>query len=216
MTFSQQILIGLVSGIVTGVFFGERASAIQWVADGFVKLLQMMVLPYITVSIIASLGSLKPAELRTLGVRAAAVIGGLWLVGADVRVPDPADLPVHSKRVVLQLEPGRAPRAEFDFVALYVPSNPFHALANNVVPAVVLFSIVLGIALVGVERSRAAARRAVRRRAQAICAGDALRHPPHALRPVCDCRQRGRHARSAAVGPPADLSRGLRRSSRCW
>ena len=67
MTFSRQILIGLVSGILTGVFFGERASAIAWVADGFVKLLQMMVLPYITVSIIASLGSLKPAELRTLG-----------------------------------------------------------------------------------------------------------------------------------------------------
>ena len=30
-------------------------------------------------------------------------------------------------------------------------SNPFHALANNIVPAVVLFSIVLGCALVGVD-----------------------------------------------------------------
>ena len=69
MTFSQQILIGLASGILTGLFFGERASAIQWGADGFVKLLQMMVLPYITVSIIASLGSLNPRELRTLGKR---------------------------------------------------------------------------------------------------------------------------------------------------
>ena len=85
MTFSQQILIGLVSGILTGVFFGERASATAWVADGFVKLLQMMVLPYITVSIIASLGSLKPAELRTLGLRMAAVIGGLWLVAISSR-----------------------------------------------------------------------------------------------------------------------------------
>ncbi len=34
---------------------------------------------------------------------------------------------------------------------LYVPANPFHALANNIVPAVVLFSIVLGVALVGVD-----------------------------------------------------------------
>ena len=59
MTFSRQILLGLVSGILTGLFFGEPASATAWVADGFVKLLQMMVLPYITVSIIASLGSLR-------------------------------------------------------------------------------------------------------------------------------------------------------------
>src|SRR6187401_3378315 len=80
MTFSQKILIGLAGGILTGLFFGERAAALEWVADGFVKLLQMMVLPYITVSIITSLGSLRPSELRTLGLRAAAVIGGLWLV----------------------------------------------------------------------------------------------------------------------------------------
>ena len=150
MTFSRQILIGLVSGILTGVFFGERASATAWVADGFVKLLQMMVLPYITVSIIASLGSLKPAELRTLGLRAAAVIGGLWIVALTFAFLVPLTFPsiqsasFFSSSLVERRQP-------FDFVALYVPANPFNALANNIVPAVVLFSIVLGSALVGVE-----------------------------------------------------------------
>jgi len=57
MTFSRQILVGLAGGVFTGLFFGERAAALEWAADGFVKLLQMMVLPYITVSIVASLGS---------------------------------------------------------------------------------------------------------------------------------------------------------------
>ena len=42
-------------------------------------------------------------------------------------------------------------RPPFDFVALYIPANPFNALANNVVPAVVLFSVVVGVALIGVE-----------------------------------------------------------------
>ena len=60
MTFSRQILAGLALGILTGLFFGEQAAVLKWAADGFVKLLQMMVLPYITVSIIASLGSLRP------------------------------------------------------------------------------------------------------------------------------------------------------------
>lgn len=150
MTFSRQILIGLASGILTGLFFGERASAIQWVADGFVKLLQMMVLPYITVSIIASLGSLNPRELRTLGLRAAAVIAGLWLVGLTFAFLIPLTFPPIESASFFSSSL-LAPRSEFDFVNLYVPSNPFHALANNVVPAVVLFSIVLGIALVGVE-----------------------------------------------------------------
>ena len=42
----------------------------------------------------------------------------------------------------------------FDLVALYIPANPFHSLANNIVPAVVLFSAVVGVALIGVERKQ--------------------------------------------------------------
>src|SRR5918993_2491549 len=150
MTFSQQILVGLITGIVTGLFFGERASATAWVADGFVKLLQMMVLPYITVSIIASLGSLNPSELRTLGVRTAAVIGGLWLVAIAFAFLTPLTFPSIESASFFSssLVEGRA---EFDFLSLYLTSNPFHALANNIVPAVVLFSIVLGCALVGAD-----------------------------------------------------------------
>jgi ABC-type amino acid transport substrate-binding protein len=45
-------------------------------------------------------------------------------------------------------------RPPFDFVDLFIPSNPFHSLANNIVPAVVLFSVFLGVALVGVERKQ--------------------------------------------------------------
>jgi Na+/H+-dicarboxylate symporter len=151
VTFSKQIAIGLVAGIFTGLFFGERAAATQWAAEGFVRLLQMMVLPYITVSIVASLGSLPPAELRTLGLRAAAVIGGLWLVALTFAFLIPITFPaIQSASFFSSSLVERRP--PFDFVALYVPSNPFHALANSVVPAVVLFSIILGVALVGVER----------------------------------------------------------------
>ena len=154
MTFSRQILIGLAGGILTGVFLGERAAAMQWAADGFVRLLQMMVLPYITVSIVASLGSLRPEELRTLGVRAAAVIGGLWLVALAFAFVIPLTFPsVQSASFFSSSLVERRP--EFDFIALYVPANPFNSLANNVVPAVVLFSIVLGIALVGVPHASA-------------------------------------------------------------
>jgi Na+/H+-dicarboxylate symporter/ABC-type amino acid transport substrate-binding protein len=151
MTFSRQILVGLVGGIVTGLFFGEHAAVLKWAADGFVRLLQMMVLPYVTVSIITSLGSLGYAEVRTLGLRGAAVIGALWLVALSFAFLIPLTFPsvpnasFFSSSLVER-------RAAFDFVDLYIPANPFNSLANNVVPAVVLFSIVLGVALIGVER----------------------------------------------------------------
>jgi Na+/H+-dicarboxylate symporter len=40
MTSSTKILIGLVSGVIVGLFFGEHASVLKVVADGFVNLLQ--------------------------------------------------------------------------------------------------------------------------------------------------------------------------------
>ena len=64
-------------------------------------------------------------------------------------------------------------RQPFDFVDLYIPSNPFHSLANNIVPAVVLFSVMLGVALIGVEAQAGAARRA-------RVAGEAVARGPRA------------------------------------
>ena len=67
MTFSNRILVGLGLGVAVGLFLGEYPLALKWVADGFVKLLQMTVLPYVTLSIVTSLGSLsysRRAEAR--------------------------------------------------------------------------------------------------------------------------------------------------------
>jgi Na+/H+-dicarboxylate symporter len=47
-------------------------------------------------------------------------------------------------------------RPPFNFVDLFIPSNPFYALSNNVVPAVVLFSVFVGVGLIGVERKQTA------------------------------------------------------------
>ena len=151
MSFSRQILVGLALGTFTGLFFGEKTAALKWAADGFVKLLQMMVLPYITVSVISSLGSLRPSEVRTLGLRAAAVIGGLWLVALSFAFLIPLTFP-HVQNASFFSSSLVERRTAFNFVDLYIPANPFNSLANNVVPAVVLFSLILGIALIGVER----------------------------------------------------------------
>jgi Na+/H+-dicarboxylate symporter len=43
------------------------------------------------------------------------------------------------------------PARDFDFLALYVPSNPFRSLSNGIVPAVVVFSAAVGLALMRTE-----------------------------------------------------------------
>lgn len=154
MSFSHRILVGLGLGVASGLFFGELVAPLKVVADGFVKLLQMTVLPYVVVSIIVSLGSLDVDEARRLGLRAGAVLVGLWAaaIGLAFLFPlvfPPGDTASFFNGSLVEAAPA------FDFIGLYIPSNPFHSLANNIVPAVVLFSVILGLALIGVQRKAA-------------------------------------------------------------
>ena len=155
MTSSTKILVGLVSGVIVGLFFGEHAGVLKVVADGFVKLLQMTVLPYITLSIITSLGALSYDQVKTLGLRAGVVLIGLWCLALVFTFLIPFAFPAIETASFFSaaLVERRPP---FNFVDLFIPSNPFYALSNNVVPAVVLFSVFVGVALIGVERKQIA------------------------------------------------------------
>ena len=79
-SLSSRILVGLIAGIVTGLFIGERAAVLQVFADAYIKLLQMTVLPYVTVSIITGLGALSYEQAKSLGLRVGAVLLLLWAV----------------------------------------------------------------------------------------------------------------------------------------
>ena len=57
MSFSTRVLTGLISGLALGILLGDLVAPLKVFADGFIKLLQMTVLPYVTVSIISSLVS---------------------------------------------------------------------------------------------------------------------------------------------------------------
>ena len=148
---SGRILVALVSGIALGIFLGDLVAPLQWVAEGYIKLLQMTVLPYVTVSIIGGLGRLRLGEARVMGTRTVAVLAMLWGLAILFMFLIPLAFPVTQNASFFSttLIEKRPP---FDFIDLYIPSNPFRSLADNIVPAVVLFSVLVGIALITVER----------------------------------------------------------------
>ncbi len=149
MSFSLKILVGVLLGVALGLFLGERVAALQVVADIYVKLLQMTVLPYLTVSLVSGLGGLKLEQAKALAVRCSMLLLMLWSVALAAVFLFPLMFPRIETASFFSttLLEGREP---FNFVSLFIPDNPFSSLANNVVPAVVLFSVVLGLALIGV------------------------------------------------------------------
>lgn len=154
MSFSKQILVGLLAGVAIGLFLGERAAVFGFAATGFVKLLQVTVLPYMTVSLVGNLGRLDYQQARELAWRAGSILLCLWAIALALAALFPLAFPsVETARFfsTTVVEPAE----DFDFINLYIPSNPFFSLANNVVPAVVLFSVLLGVALIGMENKAA-------------------------------------------------------------
>ena len=150
-TLSRRIVFGLAAGLALGLFIGDRTAVLRIAADAYVKLLQMTVLPYVMVSIVAGLGSLSLEQAKALGTRVGLVLLLLWSVALVAVFLFPLMFPrletatFFSTTLIEEREP-------FDLVSLYIPANPFNSLANNVVPAVVLFSIVVGVALIGIPR----------------------------------------------------------------
>ncbi len=122
--------------------------------DAFIQLLQMTVLPYVTVSLVTGFGRLGPRDALELARWAGGFLLLLWGIALAVALTMPLAFPAWEAASFFSTSLVEEPSA-FDLVSLYIPANPFHALANNVVPAVVLFSTALGIGLIGVERKQA-------------------------------------------------------------
>jgi Na+/H+-dicarboxylate symporter len=153
LNLSSRILIGLSAGIACGLFFGEYCAWLSVVGEAFIDLLQMTILPYITAALILNIGKLSADQARRLAGHAGLVLLVLWAVAGVALVVAPLAFPAFEHGSFFSSTMVQPPD-EFDPVGLYIPRNPFHSLANNVVPAVVLFSICIGVALIGVERKQ--------------------------------------------------------------
>jgi Na+/H+-dicarboxylate symporter/ABC-type amino acid transport substrate-binding protein len=149
MSDATRILLGLGLGLLTGAFFGEAVGFLQVGGDAFIALLQITVLPYILVALITSIGRQTPQSVKALVLNAGTLLLGLWALGLLVVLAFPLALPAWPSASFFstsQLQEARS----VDFLRLYIPSNIFSSLANATVPAIVVFSILFGLALMNV------------------------------------------------------------------
>ena len=140
------IFYGFLLGTACGVFLGEYAAGLAVIGEIFVGLLQMTVLPYITFALIANIGGLPRGDSKRLAVAAGGFLLVSYLAVLALVVLMPLVLPSQESASFFSTAVLEPP-AEIDFVNLFIPRNPFYALANNVVPGVVLFCICVGAAI---------------------------------------------------------------------
>jgi proton glutamate symport protein len=151
ITLPQWILIGAILGIAAGVIFGERTAILKPIGEAYGAMLQIAVYPYLLCSLMYGLGRLTPATARRL-LQAGwlpflflwvLTLSSIWILAHAIpSSPPPLSLTASTSHSSLGL------------MALLIPSNPFAALRNNYVPAVVIFAIVYGVAFQGVAQKQ--------------------------------------------------------------
>lgn len=149
MALWHWILISLVLGSAAGALFGPSAQAIHPVGEMFIRAIQMLVMPIISLAItnavisISHEGKIHHVLMKAMGLY------GISMVAACIIALTVANF--------FQLGHGVAlPKGNMDLATLpsfkeslihLVPTNPFHALASGNIMQVLLFSTLLGLAI---------------------------------------------------------------------
>jgi Na+/H+-dicarboxylate symporter/ABC-type amino acid transport substrate-binding protein len=151
INLSIWVIIGALLGILCGAFFGQYAAVLEPIGATYVMLLQMVVFPFLVSSLLHGLGSLTPATAWRLFKSGAPFFLLAWVVVFAALFLLTQAIPESRPPVVLEPGEGQGVAA---FIALLVPSNPFIALTQNYVPAIVIFCIFYGIAIQGVAKKQ--------------------------------------------------------------
>ncbi|MEH6610407.1 MAG: cation:dicarboxylase symporter family transporter [Halioglobus sp.] len=150
MGLSARIFTGLGAGVLAGLFFGELVADLKIIGDIFIALLQITILPYIMVSLIAGFGRMDMAQARRLAVRGTLVLIAIWALALIIIFLGAMAFPDLDTAAFFSSVRTHEPVAT-NLLELYVPANIFYSLSQNMVPAVVVFSILMGVAFISVE-----------------------------------------------------------------
>ena len=151
ISLSAKIMIGLIAGVLCGVFFGEPCRYLNFIGAAYVNLLQMSVLPFIVLSLIHGIGSLNAPQARKFASTGGIFLLVFWLIGIAAVLAGELAFPKIESATFFSSMAGEIAPTQGNPLDTYIPANPFRSLADSVIPAVVVFSLLVGIAMIGIE-----------------------------------------------------------------
>lgn len=152
-SLGYQVLVAVLLGILSGLFFGPLTSALSPIGSAYTMLLQMAVLPYITFSLMHGLGSITPGLGKKIFKSGWPYLLILWAVMFALIYLLATLIPT-SLSPLIKSSDSNTLEVKFtnNFLTTLVPQNPFYDILNNIVPAVAIFGLISGIALMHVKK----------------------------------------------------------------
>jgi len=155
-----QVLLGIAAGVVLGIVAPDRAAAMRPLGDGFIKLVKMMIAPVVFTTVvvgIAQMGAMRDvgrigfkALLYFEAVSTLALVIGLIVVtllqpgsgiGFDTLTADTTSVAAYTT--------ASQHLNTVDFLLHIIPDTVIDAFAKGEILQVLLFSVLFGLALLG-------------------------------------------------------------------
>lgn len=150
-----QVLIAVIAGIFIGLFLGPIAAIFRPIGTAYIMLLEMIVVPYISLSIIQGIGSLTPVMAKKLFKKG----WGFWLLFWSLMflmiffVSQLIPKPLSGNVFQLTNAPSTLEKDLTKNILMYlIPQNLVYDFVNNVVPSIAVFGIIVGVALMYIEK----------------------------------------------------------------
>lgn len=152
LSLGYQVLAAVLLGIFCGIFFGPLCNIVKPVGDIYVMLLQMVALPYICFSLIHGLGSITPEMGKKLFARGWFFWAALWALIFLVTYLLSFLIPKPTASFIGNGSVDHNSSLAKNFLTFLVPENPFYDLVNNIVPAIAVFGLIVGVSLMTLEK----------------------------------------------------------------
>ena len=155
MKLWQQVLVGLILGIISGIVLGEKAAGLKIFGTIFISLIKMVIVPLIFFAILAGITSMNgQGNFTRVGIKGfsayiltavfAVIIGltagTLFQPGVGVDLNAMLDTTASDT-------PAKTPPAISEFLLGFIPTNPLNAMVYDNFLQIIVFSIFAGITI---------------------------------------------------------------------
>ncbi|WAA08851.1 L-cystine transporter [Fervidibacillus albus] len=181
VSFSKRVFTGLILGIVVGAFlqwvYGSDSEVVQQTTEwynilgrGYIRFLMMIVIPLVMVSIIKAIINLERSiDLGKMSVWILGFLLGTTMIAAIVGISSALLFNLNAEQIEagdMEIQRGLVMEEKLtslesmstpDKILEFIPTNVFQDMAGSRATstiAVVIFSIILGIAVLGVKRKK--------------------------------------------------------------
>lgn len=145
VSFPMQMALATLFGIFVGLFFGEATSGLAPLADAYIMILKITAIPYLAVAIMHGIALLSRSQAIQILKKGFIFIALALTINISIvyliRWVFPISERIHQQGYVAR------EASSLNFAELLIPDNIFYNLANNIIPSIVVFSLLIGISL---------------------------------------------------------------------